>query len=82
MLDFPRLRKTAKLSFGKDEFLSGPYLKDTAGALDEPDLLNAVRECALEFLRQTGGSSLIPSRIAVFDAHVQPVSHLTHLPDD
>ncbi len=70
--DFLRLWEPSNPQLGEDHFAFAAYLEGAAAPLDELDL--DVVEMSAQSVRQTGGTGLVVSNDAVFDAYVHTIS--------
>ena len=70
--DFLGLGEPSNAQLGEDHFAFAAYLEGAAAPLDELDL--DVVEMSAQSVRQTGGTGLVVSNDAVFDAYVHSIS--------
>src|SRR4051794_38879718 len=76
LLYLARLWEAAQLPLGEDQLVAVADFKDATAALDQLHVLDAARERALQLVRQTGGSLVVASAGAIFDAQIELVCHL------
>lgn len=70
-LRFTFFREAVERLLGEDELISDGDFEDPAATRDELDPIQEMAViCGEGFLRQTGGSSDVASRGAVFDPHL------------